>query len=64
MKYQVKLKGFEKMINRRKWYVILSAALLLAAIAIVVRINRPLYSSKSCQEYYAGMANPPAAATA
>jgi pimeloyl-ACP methyl ester carboxylesterase len=44
--------------------IILLAGLLITALGIVVIANRPGDASGSCQEYYAGMEDPPAEALA
>jgi len=48
--------------KKRKWLIILGAVVFLAIIGIIIRVSRPGDLSTSCQEYYAGMKNPPVAA--
>jgi pimeloyl-ACP methyl ester carboxylesterase len=40
----------------------LVAVVLIGGLGLILRANRPLDESVSCQDYYANMANPPAAA--
>jgi pimeloyl-ACP methyl ester carboxylesterase len=45
-----------------KWITPVGIGVLLIAAGITARVKRPVDSSSTCQQYYAGMKNPPAAA--
>jgi pimeloyl-ACP methyl ester carboxylesterase len=49
-------------VKKRMWYLLLGVLLLAALMAIFHRVGRRGDSSPSCQQYYAGMKNAPAAA--
>lgn len=47
-----------------QWLVLVDAIIMLVVIALIIKANIPGDKSTSCEQYYAGMKNPPASAQA